>query len=183
MTAATQTTTSTWTIDPTHSIAEFAVKHFVITTVKGRFRDLDGKLEIDEANPENSSVVANIQVASVDTNVADRDAHLRSDDFFNAEQYPLITFQSTRVERISDERYKIQGDLTVRDSTRPVELELEFEGEVDDPWGNHRAAFTATTQISRKEFGVKWNQALETGGAVVSDNVKITLHIEAIRQK
>jgi len=183
MTTATQTATSTWTIDPTHSIAEFAVKHFVITTVKGRFRDLDGKLEIDEANPENSSVTANIQVASVDTNVADRDAHLRSDDFFNAEQYPLITFQSTRVERVSDDRYKVHGNLTIRDVTRPVTLDSEFEGEADDPWGNRRAALTATTQISRKEFGVKWNQALETGGAVVSDNVKITLHIEAIEQK
>jgi polyisoprenoid-binding protein YceI len=183
MTTATQTATSTWTIDPTHSIAEFAVKHFVITTVKGRFRDLDGKLEIDEANPENSSVTANIQVASVDTNVADRDAHLRSDDFFNAEQYPLITFQSTRVERVSDDRYKVHGNLTIRDVTRPVTLDSEFEGEADDPWGNRRAALTATTQISRKEFGVKWNQALETGGAVVSDNVKITLHIEAIQQK
>jgi len=183
MTTATQTATSTWTIDPTHSIAEFAVKHFVITTVKGRFRDLDGKLEIDEANPENSSVTANIQVASVDTNVADRDAHLRSDDFFNAEQYPLITFQSTRVERVSDDSYKVHGNLTIRDVTRPVTLDSEFEGEADDPWGNRRAALTATTQISRKEFGVKWNQALETGGAVVSDNVKITLHIEAIQQK
>jgi polyisoprenoid-binding protein YceI len=183
MTTATQTATSTWTIDPTHSIAEFAVKHFVITTVKGRFRDLDGKLEIDEASPENSSVTANIQVASVDTNVADRDAHLRSDDFFNAEQYPLITFQSTRVERVSDDRYKVHGNLTIRDVTRPVTLDSEFEGEADDPWGNRRAALTATTQISRKEFGVKWNQALETGGAVVSDNVKITLHIEAIEQK
>ena len=183
MTTATQTATSTWTIDPTHSIAEFAVKHLVITTVKGRFRDLEGKLEIDQANPENSSVTANIQVASIDTNLADRDAHLRSDDFFNAEQYPLITFQSTRLERINDEHYKVHGDLTIRDVTRPVTLDTEFEGEIDDPWGNHRAALTATTQISRKEFGVKWNQALETGGAVVSDKVKITLHIEAIRQK
>jgi len=183
MTTATQTATSTWTIDPTHSIAEFAVKHLVITTVKGRFRDLEGKLEIDQANPENSSVRANIQVASIDTNLADRDAHLRSDDFFNAEQYPLITFQSTRLERINDEHYKVHGDLTIRDVTRPVTLDTEFEGEIDDPWGNHRAALTATTQISRKEFGVKWNQALETGGAVVSDKVKITLHIEAIRQK
>jgi polyisoprenoid-binding protein YceI len=183
MTTATQTATSTWTIDPTHSIAEFAVKHLVITTVKGRFRDLEGRLEIDEMNPENSTVTANIQVASIDTNLADRDAHLRSDDFFNAEQYPLITFQSTRVERVSDKRYKVHGELTIRDVTRPVELDTEFEGEVDDPWGNRRAALTARTQISREEFGVKWNQALETGGFVVGDSVKITLHIEAIRQK
>jgi polyisoprenoid-binding protein YceI len=182
MTTAVQTRTTTWTIDPTHSIAEFAVKHLVVTTVKGRFRDLEGKIEIDEAQPENSSVEAKIAIASVDTNLADRDAHLRSDDFFNAEKYPQITFGSTRVERLDREHFRVHGVLTIRDVAKPVVLDTEFEGEIDDPWGNHRAAFTATTQISRKEFGVKWNAMIETGGAVVSDNVKITLHIEAIRQ-
>ena len=183
MTTATRIATSTWTIDPTHSIAEFAVKHLVVTTVKGRFRDLEGKIEIDETRPENSSVNANIAVASVDTNLADRDAHLRSDDFFNAEKFPHITFRSSGVERVSRNRYKIQGDLTIRDVTKAVVLDTAFEGEIDDPWGSRRAAFTATTQISRKEFNVRWNQVLETGGAVVSDRVKITLHIEAIEQK
>src|SRR5437867_3321027 len=167
MTAATQTATSTWTIDPTHSIAEFAVKHLVVTTVKGRFRDLEGTIRIDEANPENSSVEAAIEVASIDTNVPDRDAHLRSDDFFNAEKYPRITFVSTDVKRVDETNYKLHGALTIRDVSKPVVLDTEFEGEIDDPWDNHRAAFTATTQISRKEFGVKWNQALETGGMVV----------------
>lgn len=182
MTIATKTAISTWMIDPAHSIAEFAVKHLVITTVKGRFRDLEGTLEIDEAQPENSSVSASIDVASIDTGVADRDAHLRSDDFFNAERYPKITFRSTRVERIDETKYKVHGDLTIRDVTKPVILDTEFEGEVDDPWGNRRAAFTATAQISRNEFGVKWNQLIETGGAIVGDNVKITLHLEAVRQ-
>jgi len=177
-----QTRTSAWMVDPTHSIAEFAVKHLVVTTVKGRFRDLEGRIEINEAQPENSSVEAKIAVASVDTNVADRDAHLRSDDFFNAEKFPYIVFQSTRVERINDERFKLVGDLTIRDVTKEVVLEGEYDGQVDNPWGNHRAAFTATTQMSRKEFNVLYNQLLETGGAVVGDNVKITLHIEAIRQ-
>jgi polyisoprenoid-binding protein YceI len=174
--------TSTWTIDPTHSIVEFAVKHLVVTTVKGRFRELEGTLQIDEAHPENSSVSASIDVASIDTNVADRDAHLRSDDFFNAEKYPKITFRSTRVERIDDTHFKLVGDLTIRDVIREVVLDGEYEGQVDDPWGNRRAAFSATTEISRKEFNVKWNQLIETGGAVVGDRVKMTLEVEAIRQ-
>ena len=182
MTTATHTKTSTWTIDPTHSIAEFAVKHLVVTTVKGRFRDLEGTIEIDEAQPENSSVEAKIAVASVDTNVEDRDKHLRSDDFFNAEQFPYLTFRSTRIERLGEERFKLIGELTIRDVTKEVDLDGEYEGQIADPWGNQRAAFTATTQISRKEFGIRWNQALETGGAVVGDNVKITLHLEAVRQ-
>ena len=182
MTTATHTKTSTWTIDPTHSIAEFAVKHLVVTTVKGRFRDLEGTIEIDEAQPENSSVEAKIAVASVDTNVEDRDKHLRSDDFFNAEQFPYLTFRSTRIQRLGEERFKLIGELTIRDVTKEVDLDGEYEGQIADPWGNQRAAFTATTQISRKEFGIRWNQALETGGAVVGDNVKITLHLEAVRQ-
>ena len=182
MTTTTQTKTSTWTVDPTHSIVEFAVKHFVVTTVKGRFREFEGTLQIDAAHPENSSVSASINVASIDTAEGDRDTHLRSDDFFNAEKYPKITFQSTGVERLDDTNYRVRGDLTIRDVTKPVVLDTEFEGEVDDPWGNRRAAFTATTQISRKEFNVRWNQLIEGGGAVVSDNVKITLHIEAVRQ-
>ncbi len=183
MTTQTQTRTSTWTLDPTHSIAEYSVKHLIVTTVKGRFREVEATLHIDAENIENSSVTASIDVASLDTNLADRDAHLRSDDFFNAEQYPKITFASNRIEKVSGEKYLVHGDLTIRDVTKPVALETEFEGEVDDPWGNRRAAFTATTQISREEFNVRWNQALETGGAVVSDNVKITLHLEAIEQK
>ena len=182
MTTATQSATRTWTVDPAHSIVEFAVKHLVVTTVKGRFREFEGTVQIDEAHPENSSVSASIDVASIDTNVPDRDAHLRSDDFFNAEMYPKITFRSTGVERLDDTKFRIHGDLTIRDVIKEVVLDGEFEGQVDDPWGNRRAAFTATTEISRKEFGVRWNQLIESGGAVVSDNVKITLHIEAVRQ-
>ena len=182
MTTTTQTRTSTWAIDPPHSIAEFSVKHLVVTTVKGRFRELAGAIHVNEAEPEASSVTASIDVASVDTNVADRDAHLRSDDFFNAEKYPKIIFRSTKVERARDSEYRVTGDLTIRDITKPVVLGVEFEGDINDPWGKRRAAFTATTEISRSEFGVRWNQMIETGGAVVSDKVKITLHIEAIQQ-
>lgn len=183
MTTAAPARTSTWTIDPTHSIAEFAVKHLVVTTVKGRFRDLEATLQIDEANPENSSVEAKIAVASIDTNVEARDADVRSDNFFSADKFPFITFKSTRIERLDDERFKLVGDLTIRDVTKEVVLDGEYEGQIADPWGNQRAAFTATTQISRKEFNVRYNQLLETGGTVVGDNVKITLHLEAIRQK
>jgi polyisoprenoid-binding protein YceI len=182
MTTQTQTSISTWTVDPAHSIVEFSVKHLVVTTVKGRFRDFEGTIQIDGPRPENSAVSASIDVASVDTDTPDRDAHLRSDDFFNAERYPKITFRSTGVERVDGTHYKVHGDLTIRDVTKQVVLDAEFEGEVNDPWGHRRAAFTATTQISRHEFGVKWNQLIEAGGAVVSDDVKITLHVEAVRQ-
>ena len=172
-----------WTADPMHSIAEFAVTHLVVTTVKGRFRDLEATLYIDEANPENSWVEAKIAVASVDTNVEARDADLRSDNFFSADQFPYITFRSTRIERLDDERFRLTGELMIRDVTKEVVLDSEYEGQIDDPYGNKRAGFIAMTQISRKEFGIPWNQLIESGGAVVGDNVKITLHIEAIRKK
>jgi polyisoprenoid-binding protein YceI len=171
-----------WTIDPTHSLAEFAVKHLVITTIKGRFRDLAGTIEIDEGHPEYSSVEARIAVASIDTDLEDRDTHLRSDDFFNAEAYPYISFRSTRIERADDVRFTVTGDLTIRDVTKELELAVEYDGQVDDPWGGHRAAFTASTQISRSDFNVRFNPLMEAGGAVVGDSVKITLYIEAILQ-
>jgi polyisoprenoid-binding protein YceI len=176
-----ETAVKTWAIDPSHSIAEFAVKHMMVSTVKGRFATLEGAAEIDEANPLASSVRATIDVASITTNDAQRDAHLRSDDFFAAEKYPSITFISNRVERVDAENYRIVGDLTIRDVTKEVVLDTEFEGQVRDPYGNQRAGFTATTQINRGDFGVSFNGVLETGGLIVSDKVKITLHIEAVR--
>lgn len=172
---------STWNIDASHSIAEFSVKHMMISTVKGRFGTLEGAIEGDEYNPLASSVRASIDVASITTNDDARDTHLRSDDFFSAEKFPKITFASKRVERVDAENYRIVGDLTIRDVTKEIVLSTEFEGQVADPWGNQRAGFTATTQISRGEFGVNFNGLLETGGVIVSDKVKITLHIEAVR--
>ena len=183
MTTAAPTRTSTWTIDPMHSIAEFAIKHLVVTTVKGRFRDLEATLHIDEANPENSWVDAKIPVASIDTGVQFRDDDLRSDNFFDAAKFPYITFRSTRVERLDEEHFRLTGDLTIRDVTKEVVLDGEYDGQIDDHVGGRRAGFTATTQISRSEFDIKRNQLLEGGGAVVSDNVKITLHLKAVRQK
>jgi polyisoprenoid-binding protein YceI len=178
-----QTATSTWTIDPAHSAAEFAVKHLMISTVKGQFTEFEGMLQIDEGNPENSSVVASIDVASVNTNQADRDAHLRSDDFFNAEKYPKMTFRSKSVRHVEGDLWKVSGDLTIRDVTREVVLDTRYEGRVVDPWGNERAAFTAETTISRKEFNVRWNQVIEAGGVAVGDSLRVTLNIEVIRQK
>lgn len=181
MTTKQQIRTNTWAIDKTHTNVDFSVKHLMFTTVRGHFRDFEGRFYIDEDNVANSTVEASIDVASIDTNLPDRDAHLRSDDFFNAEQFPKITFRSTRVEAIDERRAKVYGDLTIRDVTRAVALDVEFEGRIGDPWGNERAAFTAQTKISRNDFNVRWNQALETGGVVVGDEVKIALNVEAIR--
>lgn len=179
----TQTAVATWNIDASHSIAEFAVKHMMVSTVKGRFGTLEGAIEGDASDPLTASVTASIDVASITTNEPQRDAHLRSDDFFNAEKFPNITFASKRVERVDAENYRVVGDLTIRDVTKEVVLDTEFEGQILDPYGNQRAGFTATTQISRGDFGVNFNGLLETGGVIVSDKVKITLHIEAVLAK
>jgi polyisoprenoid-binding protein YceI len=182
MTTAQKTKTAAWTVDKTHSNVDFRVKHLVVSTVRGHFREFDATLELDEEQPENSRVTATIDVASIDTNAEDRDNHLRSDDFFNAEQYPKITFESRRIQRLGERDFKLTGNLTIRDVTQEVELDGEFEGRVRDPWGGERVAFSASTEISRKEFNVRWNQALEAGGMVVSDTVKINLYIEAVQQ-
>jgi polyisoprenoid-binding protein YceI len=183
MTTEAAAKTSTWVLDPTHTIVEFAVKHLVIATVKGRFRDLEGTVHLDDANPENSWVEAKIAVASVDTNMEIRDNDLRSDNFFSADKFPYITFRRTKVERVDEERFRLTGDLTIRDVTREVVLDGEYEGRVDDPYGDtQRAGFTATTQINRSDFGMRWNQVIESGGVAVGDKVKITLHVESIRQ-
>lgn len=177
-----QTSTSTWAIDSVHSIAEFAAKHMMVSTVKGRFRTLEGTIHIDEANPINSSVTASIETASIDTGDERRDGHLRSDDFFNAERFPKITFQSTKVEKVDEEHWKITGDLTIRDVTKPVVLDTEFEGQIKDAYGKQRAAFSAETTINRKEFGLNWNGVLEAGGVVVGDRIRVMLNIAAVRQ-
>jgi polyisoprenoid-binding protein YceI len=173
----------TWTIDATHSTAEFEVRHMLVSTVTGRFRSLEGTLSIDEANPTNSSVTAAIDVSSIDAGEPQRDAHLRSDDFFNAERYPAIPFRSTRVEQLADEHWTVVGGLTIRDVTREVVLDTDWPLVLTDSYGNQRAGFSAETAINRREFGLKWNALLASGGAaVVGDRVRITLHIEAVRQ-
>jgi polyisoprenoid-binding protein YceI len=181
MTTETKAAVSTWTIDNAHSLAEFSVKHMMIATVKGRFGSMEGTLHIDEARPERSWVEATIDVGSIDTREPNRDAHLKSDDFFNAERYPKITFRSTRVERVDDERWRVIGDLTIRDVTKEVALDTTFLGQVTDAWGKQRAAFEARTELNRREFGLKWNAPIETGGVVVGDRVKVELEISAVR--
>jgi polyisoprenoid-binding protein YceI len=153
----------------------------MVSTVKGRFTEVSGTLHIDEADPSRSSVEAAIGVASVETGMAQRDAHLRSDDFFNAEAYPQITFRSTRILG-NGESWLLEGDLTIRDVTRRVTLDVEFEGRGPDTYGGERAGFVASTKINRREFGVNWNGVIEAGGVVVSDTVKITLNIQVVRQ-
>lgn len=179
---ATQVKTGTWAIDSAHSNVEFSVKHMMISTVKGQFSELEGTINLDADRPENSSVNARIDTSSITTFNQQRDEHLRTNDFFNAEQWPDITFQSSKVERVSDERSKVYGDLTIRDVTQPVVLDTEFEGQILDAFGKQRSAFTATTEINRKDFGINWNSAIEAGGVVVGDKVKITLHIAATLQ-
>jgi len=172
---------TTFAIDTAHSSAEFAVKHMMVSTVKGRFNIAEGLVRVDEADPTRSEVSAAIDVASVDTGVADRDAHLRSDDFFNADRFPRFAFRSTAIERVTDRNWRMTGDLTIRDVTRPVVLDVEFEGRGVDAYGKERAGFTATTKISRRDFGVNWNSAIEAGGVVVGDSVRITLNIAVVR--
>lgn len=169
---------STWTIDPTHSQVGFAVRHMMISTVRGQFRDIKVAIEFDEANPERSTVEARIATTSIDTGAGQRDDHLRSADFFDAATYPEIVFSSTSIERAGD-GYRIHGDLTIRNQTRPVVLSSEFHGTVAGMDGVRRAALTAQTKISRKDWGLGWNVALESGGWLVSDEIRIELDIAA----
>lgn len=177
----TQTAAATYNLDPVHSAAEFSVKHLMVSNVKGRFHDLDAVLEIDEAEPGNSKVEATIRTASVDTGVEMRDNDLRSANFFESERYPTMSFRSTKVERVKDDDWRVSGDLTIRDVTRPVVFETEFLGKGPDFEGKERIGLSAETSISRKDFGLTYNAVLETGGAVVGDKVKISLNVEAVR--
>jgi polyisoprenoid-binding protein YceI len=177
--------TSTWTLDATHSAVEFSVKHMMITTVRGRFKQVTGTLTLDEDDPNRSTAEVSIDVASIDTGVADRDAHLRSADFFDADQYPTITFRSSGSRGCLDKegcKFTVTGDLTIRDTTMQVELECLFEGRGMDPWGGERAGFGCTGDLDRREWGLKWNQAMETGGVLVANKVKIDVDVQFVRQ-
>jgi len=181
---APQTATTTWNIDPTHSVAEFKVKHMMISNVKGTFSKISGVLNLDEANPANSSVEASIDVTSIDTRDAQRDGHLKGADFFDAEKFPAMTFKSTRVNAAGAGEGTVEGDLTIRDVTRKVVFDVEGPtAPGQDPWGNTRIGVSATTKISRKEFGLTWNAALETGGVLVGDDVTIMLEVQFVKAK
>lgn len=176
--SAPSTAVATWNIDASHSLAEFSVRHMMVSTTRGQFQDVTGTLQLDESDITKSSVEATIGVASITTRDEKRDGHLRSADFFDAETFPTITFKSTSVAKKGDE-YIVTGDLTIRGNTRSVELKTEFNGVNTNPWGGRVAGFSADTEISRKDFGLEWNVALETGGVLVGDKVKIHLEVEA----
>jgi polyisoprenoid-binding protein YceI len=177
----TQGLTGTWTIDPAHSLVEFSGKHMMFTTVKGRFRDLQGTISLDEADHSRSSVEVEIQAGSIDSGVDQRDGHLKSPDFLDVENNPTITFKTTGVLPIGADRARVFGDLTIRGTTRPIELDVAYEGLGKNPWGKEVVGFSARTEINRKDYGLTWNVALEAGGFLVSDQVKIHLEVQAVR--
>ena len=170
----------TWEIDPAHSELSFVARYLMVTKVRGGFTEFSGTLHIAEA-PEESWVEVTIKAASIDTGTPDRDKHLRSADFLDVERFPELRFRSTKVELTGGTGLKVSGDLTIRDVTKPVVLDAEFQGIAKDPWGGTRAAFSATTEIDREEFGASWNVALETGGWLVSKKVRLELEAQAIR--
>ncbi|HVL03039.1 MAG TPA: YceI family protein [Acidimicrobiales bacterium] len=168
----------TWTIDPAHSDVSFAVRHMMVSRVRGSFKSFDGEIVVAD-DLTTSSVNATIDVNSFDTGNADRDAHIRSADFLDIERYPRMTFRSTQV-RPSDDHYLVDGELTLHGVTRPLTLEMEVGGVTTDPYGNLRLGLSATTEINRRDFGIDITMPLEAGGVVVGDKVKITLDVEAI---
>jgi len=182
--ATPQTTTAitTWNIDPAHSAAEFKVKHMMISNVKGQFAKITGALTLDEVELSNSRVDALIEAASIETRDAQRDAHLKSEDFLHVEKFPTLSFKSTRISFVRDGELAVEGDLTIRGVTRKVVFSVEGPTPpTRDPWGNTRVAVSASTKINRKDFGLTWNAALETGGILVGDEVTITLDAEFIK--
>lgn len=176
--------TISFTLDAAHSAAEFAAKHMMITTVRGRIADLGGTIAMDETAPDRSTVEVELAAASIDTRSEQRDAHLRSGDFLDVETFPAITFRSHRVEGASlreGTRFRVVGDLTIRGVTREVTLDATYEGRGRDPWGGERVSFSADATIDRRDFGLTWNAALETGGVLVSNEIRIHLEAQALR--
>lgn len=182
MSTAIAAKTTTYNIDKAHSEVTFQVRH-LITKVRGRFSDFEGTIEFDEEHPQQSSVSFTVHAASIDTSEKDRDAHLRSADFFEVAKYPTLTFRSTEMKTDGGNEYDLVGNLTVHGVTRRVSFDATFLGKARDPWGNERIAFEAETTVNRKDFGLHWNAALETGGFLVGDDVKISLSLQAIPTK
>jgi polyisoprenoid-binding protein YceI len=179
--SATTSQTRTFSIDPAHSEAAFQVRHLV-TRVRGRFTEFEGTVTTDASDPSRSSVQVTIKASSIDTSQPDRDAHLRSADFFEVEKFPTLTFRSASVRRSSDDRFDVTGELTIHGVARTVTVPVAYLGLAKDPWGKERAGFEAEFTINRKDYGLTWNAALETGGFLVGDEVKITLAVQAVAQ-
>jgi polyisoprenoid-binding protein YceI len=175
-------TTGTWAIDPAHSRIGFSARHAMVTTVRGSFESFEGQLHLDGQNPSAATAGLSVQTASIATGSADRDTHVRSADFLNVEEFPTMTFAATQVRQTGDDTFVMVGDLTIRGTTRPVEIDAVLEGVSADPFGNDRIGFSGRTVIRRKDFGLVWNVALETGGVLVSDKVTIELDVSAIKQ-
>lgn len=175
-------TQTTWTIDPAHTLVEFGVKHMMVTTVKGRFTEVEGTITGSIEDPTSAQAEVSIKAASIDTRNEQRDAHLRSADFLDAEHYPEITFKSTRVEKKSKDHLTVYGDLTIRDTTKEVELDVAINGVGKTPFGTEIVGITAETIITRQDFGLTWNVALETGGVLVGNTAKISIELEAVKQ-
>ena len=181
MTTTPTTLTGTYTLDPTHSRIGFVARHAMVTKVRGSFNDFAGAGTFDVQNPANSTLSLTVQAASIDTRNADRDAHLRSNDFFDMERYPEITYRSTSVEQLGDEQYRVTGDLTIKGVTRPVSVDFELAGSAVDPYGNLRIGLEGTTTINRKDFGITWNAALDAGGVLVSEKVVLEFEVSAVK--
>src|SRR4051812_14389032 len=174
--------TGDYQIDPAHTRLGFVARHAMVTKVRGTFREVDGSIHLDAQDPSKSSAQVKVNVASITTDQDQRDAHLRGEDFFDVAKFPELTFTSTSAEKVDDETYKLTGDLTIRGVTRPVTIEFEYTGSAKDPFGNLRAGFEGKTEINRKDWDLSWNAALETGGFLVSDKIKLELDVSAIRQ-
>jgi len=173
--------TGTYAIDPSHSRLGFVVRHAMVTKVRGKFGDFDGTVTVDGANPSASSVSITAKMATIDTGDEGRDGHLRSGDFFDVEAHPTMTFTSTAITPAGDDEFTVSGDLTIRGVTKPVTIDLEYTGAAKDPFGNERIGFEGKAEINRKDWGLEWNAALETGGILVGEKVKLELDISAIR--
>lgn len=171
-----------WKIDSSHSQITFSVRHMMIANVHGRFETFAGTVDFNEQHPEHSSVSVEIDVLSINTREPQRDEHLRSPDFLNAAEFPRLTFQSTRVEKLDENHGRIYGDLTIRGISRPVTLDVEYAGTAKSPWGTTSAGFSASTRLNRKDWGLTWNVALETGGILVGDTINVNIELEIVKQ-
>ena len=171
-----------WKIDPAHAEITFTVRHMMIANVRGRFENFNGDVDFNMDDPVNSSIEVTIEAASINTREGQRDGHLKSADFLDTERFPVITFASSRVEKVDDSHGRIYGNLTIRDVTRPVVLDTVLNGIVKSPWGNTSAGFSASTKINRKDWGLNWNVALETGGWLVGEDININIELELVQQ-
>jgi len=176
-----QTLTGTYALDPAHSRIGFVARHAMVTKVRGAFNDVEGSTTIDGANPENSSVSVTLKVESIDTRNEQRDGHLRTNDFLDIENYPTITFTSTAIKHDGGNDFEVTGDLTIKDVTKSITIPLEFQGAAKDPFGNDRIGFEGSVVVNRKDWGITWNAALETGGVLVSEKVTLEFEISAVK--